>query len=99
MTRPVPIPERAYRPSNGTEGDIFQAHWCENCRRESEAHPCKILTSTMAFNIGDPEYPKEWIYSDSGEPTCTAFSDKHAPQRPYRCRKTIELFPMPEREA
>ena len=67
---------RPYRPSNGTEGDIFQAAWCANCARSNYDNPdlaCVIELQAMAHRISDPEYPREWQYSNAGVPQCTAF--------------------------
>lgn len=66
-----------YVPSNGTEGEIVYENWCANCKkdaafREDQNKPgCDILSRTMAFGIGDPQYPEEWTYKDGG-PKCTA---------------------------
>jgi len=30
----------------------------------------------MIYEIGDPQYPKQWIYKD-GKPTCTSFRSKN----------------------
>lgn len=82
---------RPYRPANGTEGMIFDDAWCSRCEHdrhwretgddaESEALPCPILSSAFLFNIGDPEYPAQWIEDDvewptSSNPRCTAFQE------------------------
>ena len=71
-----------YRPSNGTEGEIFMAAWCERCKRD-EGFPesgCQIIADSMAFAVKDPRYPKEWMY-DEGDvfgttARCTAFEVK-----------------------
>lgn len=77
-----------YRPSNGTEGEFFYHNWCEHCGKElisvdplDYSGACEILTRTMFFEIGDPEYPKEWVAElddDTGyeEPKCTAFQKR-----------------------
>jgi len=67
---------KPYRPSNGTEGEIFMEKWCERCMLDTEDNPCEILTSTLAFEIDDPEYPKEWRYDFDGRPMCTKFMAK-----------------------
>lgn len=64
---------KLYRPSNGTEGCGFIECWCDLCEHEQGNRQCKILTNTMAYDIKDKEYPKEWIYADNGLPICTAF--------------------------
>ena len=70
-----------YQPSNGTEGEGFTEGLCAHCKRDrafrrnpDAEEGCDILSRTMAFSIGDAEYPKEWIWK-GGEPTCTAFDD------------------------
>ena len=51
-----------YQPSNGTEGEIFQAQWCERCQKDRfESKPCGILGRTMAYEVNDRRYPKEWV--------------------------------------
>jgi hypothetical protein len=68
-----------YRPSNGTEGEMFQEHYCAKCIHDDyeRGKICHILARTMPYNIGDPEYPTEWIIDDDAEPIdlgyCTAF--------------------------
>ncbi len=88
-----------YQPSNGTEGECFQAEWCERCKRDQafradpdSAEGCPILTNTMAYDIGDPEYPAEWIETEGGESKCTAFDRIGTPDVPPRCTETTDLF-------
>ena len=67
-----------YRPSNGTEGEIFAEEWCDNCiydDAENERY-CPIFNASMAYLIDDPKYPREWIYDENGEPMCTKFEHK-----------------------
>jgi len=73
-------PVRLYRPSNGTEGDCFMGAFCDQCVRntwddETRTGGCDILMRTMAYDVDDPEYPREWNYGPHG-PSCTAFSSK-----------------------
>lgn len=58
-----------YRPSNGTEGEIFMKCFCSRCSREEG---CTIWLDTMTYDTDDPEYPPEWIYQGK-EPVCTAY--------------------------
>ena len=93
-----------YRPSNGTEGDIFRANWCERCKRDQlyqqtglGEHGCQILAATFMLDVTDPDYPKEWRrqISDTGWPgaaECTAFEDVSTPDKPERCEHTIDMF-------
>lgn len=67
---------RLYQPSNGTEGEGFIDEFCMHCvhcNPDPEGKKqCNILMRSLAFSIGDPEYPTEWIYNDKDQPTCTA---------------------------
>ncbi len=86
-------PEK-YRPSNGTEGDIFQAEWCYQCARfqdpETEEY-CPILGATFTLDIENPEYPEEWSYDDQEKPCCTAFLNHGEPVK-VRCSRTEDMF-------
>ena len=68
---------RLYRPSNGTEGQIFQEQWCDRCRR-GQGDGCRILSDSMAFDTSDKEYPSELRY-ENDMPICTAFRDVNIP--------------------
>lgn len=90
-----------YRPSNGTEGEIFMDYYCCNCEHEwdNEEEACDILGRSGAFDVDDPNYPEEWTYNDEGKPTCTAFELKDGEyQRKYRCEKTIDMFNNKDKE-
>lgn len=68
---------KKYRPSNGSEGADFMSEFCDRCQRDAAfqdgtGDSCQIAAATMAYNIADPEYPKEWIEDERG-PRCTAF--------------------------
>ena len=95
-----------FRPSNGTNGETFQSDWCDRCLLERPAREdyeetlrngggCAILLRTMAFDIGDENYPTEWTYDrKTGEPKCTAFiRDVGQAVVEPRCDKTLEMFP------
>ena len=67
-----------WRPSNGTEGDIFMRHWCNGCQRDADyraevGDSCPIICNAMVYDTDDPNYPAEWRYGDDGQPLCTAF--------------------------
>lgn len=64
---------KPYRPSNGLEGDLFRQAFCGNCIRWNEDVGCRIAHDTMDYCKDDPEYPREWIYGDDGQPKCTAY--------------------------
>lgn len=65
---------KPYRPSNGTEGMYFMEEHCFQCIHENpdpyKKPKCHIMTLSMAYDLNDPEYPKEWCYVDD-KPTCT----------------------------
>jgi hypothetical protein len=62
---------RRWRPSNGTEGELFRAAFCDRC--EHGRIRCTIEGATFAHQVNDPEYPNEWQFGADGQPTCTAF--------------------------
>lgn len=80
-----------YRPSNGTEGDIFMDKFCFNCKNNPEENPCLILRDSLAYHIDNPHYPKEWIEDEKGE-RCTAFQDIDDLDVTPRCEKTTDMF-------
>lgn len=94
---------KLYRPSNGTEGDIFISQWCCNCARDksfsegvdvdlcSADEICQIINKTMAYDIDHEEYPREWQYNAKGAPICTAFRQTGENVK-YRCEKTLDMF-------
>jgi|GEM_PF-2199791 len=59
-----------YRPSNGTDGELFFNKFCDRCFDEPA---CDILHLTMILDEDDPSYPQEWQYGEDGQPVCTAF--------------------------
>lgn len=69
--------ENSYRPSNGTEGMIFEEHFCYKCIHDNPDpnHPkkCEIIVRALCFYPTDPEYPHEWRYDSLGHPTCTNY--------------------------
>lgn len=101
MAEATPQPVK-FRPSNGTEGDIFFANWCHQCARDkamsegkdydecTDDEMCKIIGASMSYDITDAEYPPEWIRKD-GIPTCTAFV-KAGESIPLRCELTVDMF-------
>ena len=72
---------KSYRPSNGTEGEMFMAQWCYRCIKENG---CTILTGAM---VG--KQPKQWVRNP--DPQCTSFQDHRRPTN-YRCKQTADLF-------
>lgn len=83
-----------YRPSNGSEGCVFEGHFCDRCEkqaafrraedagRDPSRHDCRILVAAHINDEDDPDYPKEWVHDAEGFPTCTAFE----PERPREKR-------------
>src|SRR6202012_2792597 len=71
---------KPYRPSSGTEGMWFADTFCSHCIHGKYEHtgdvkdnPCEIITASFMCDLSDPLYPKEWVYGDDGNPTCTAW--------------------------
>jgi hypothetical protein len=93
-----------YRPSNGTEGDLFFASWCAECERDKvlcnqidfddapDGDLCPIIGLSFLHNVEDAEYPQEWQYGKDGQPCCTAFVAKGQPIPPERCKHTVDMF-------
>lgn len=83
---------RPYRPSNGTEGDLFMAEWCQQCAlADYDGTGCTIQLRALAHDIYDPEYPAEWNFTIGGYPQCSAFAGDPPPEP--RCDKTPDMFP------
>ena len=68
-------PGQKYRPSNGSEGEMFRARWCAECKHDDydAGRYCEILGATLCLMADDPDYPQEWTFDDDGHPICTAF--------------------------
>lgn len=63
---------KPYLPANGTEGDIFEARWCERCTQENDDYGIWCDIHSLALR---GEQPKEWIYYEN-KPMCTAFKKR-----------------------
>lgn len=71
-------PGETWRPSNGTEGELFTGTYCNRCKHDAEHRDdtgagCGILIRTWAYEIDDPKYPTEWQIGTDGQPMCTEF--------------------------
>lgn len=70
---------RPYRPSNGSEGEWFQARFCDQCARDAEyrqtqENGCEILANALCFGGDESGFPNEWVEDDDGQnQRCTAF--------------------------
>lgn len=74
MNKAVKTLYRPYRPSNGTEGMIFEEQFCDRCVKNDPEKGCEIQLNAFCYQIDDPQYPKEWIEDGNLEnPRCTAF--------------------------
>lgn len=69
---------KKFKPSNGTEGDMFISMWCDECVHDANdtLATCDILLLSMVWGTEDPEYPKEWTFDDDGQPICTNFNER-----------------------
>lgn len=67
-----------YRPANAAETDAFYQAFCFKCTRDNYAqkNSCPILACTMAFDVGDQNYPLEWRSDGPLGPRCTSFEAK-----------------------
>jgi hypothetical protein len=62
---------------------MFMVRWCEHCVKDADpSDPCSVVGCAFLFEVGDPDYPKEWQYGPDGQPECTAFIDRDVPPRP-----------------
>jgi len=64
---------KPYQPSNGSEGMMFMAEFCDRCKRDRDfqlylvgkgpmAEGCEISARALIYRVEDPEYPKEWVW-------------------------------------
>ena len=72
---------KLYRPSNGSEGEMFRDRWCDHCTKDDYDNEvyCPILSSSMCFETSDKNYPRELKHDEKGQPCCTAFESKGTP--------------------
>jgi hypothetical protein len=68
----------------------FMDRFCDRCEKDARYREttdgedgCPIAAASMLYEVGDPEYPKEWIVDDDGlsNPRCTAFEEELSPER------------------
>ncbi|MBS0367598.1 MAG: hypothetical protein JSS57_00190 [Proteobacteria bacterium] len=79
-----------YRPSNGTEGEIFIGSWCGLCAVDMRS--CKIVEATFNYEEDAAEYPAEWKIGVNGQPLCAAYRNAlDEPVKP-RCPATVDMF-------
>ena len=88
---------RPYRPSNGTEGMCFTETFCDRCEKDARYREtndgedgCPLLAASMLYDIGEAEYPSEWIEDERG-PRCTAFELEGTPEERARRVELEEL--------
>jgi len=77
---PFTAPEKAgqpYRPSNGTEGTMFEEMFCGQCIHDEGPHGCPLAALANAFDLDDAEFPRDkWVHDENGSPKCTDFEPK-----------------------
>jgi hypothetical protein len=78
MSYRIPEAAKPYRPSSGSEGEMFRAAFCDRCVHDVNSD-CGILLRTLVHLPDDEEYPKEWTHDAEGEPTCTKFEAVSSP--------------------
>lgn len=69
-----------YKPSNGTEGEIFFSKFCYRCKNyvydeETGSDDCilNLILAAEINDIDDPDYPDQWTYDKDNKPTCLEF--------------------------
>lgn len=67
-----------YRPSNGTEGELFQAEQCGPCRKRSW---CKIILRSHAYDVDHPSYPRDLLVGADGWGYCARRDTGRSPPR------------------
>jgi hypothetical protein len=71
-----------YRPSNGTEGMIFESNWCEQC---CICYICRhIRDINFCYDIEDPQYRGDKWVRVNGQPTCLSFHSLKNRKSPVR---------------
>ena len=71
---------KPYQPSNGTEGMMFEAEFCDICLVDEKyrqtldgTYGCRILDFAMMREPTDKDYPNQWTHDKEGKPICTGF--------------------------
>jgi len=69
-----------FRPSNGTDGEIFMCDFCYHCINEKWIHDqkegdkkCEILSKMILLDTDNKNYPEELTYDTEDYPICTAY--------------------------
>ena len=75
---PIHMPQcvgKLFRPSNGTEGEMFMEQYCYSCIHDKypDEPYCDIIADTYNYSLSHPMYPKEWVFGEDGYPECTKF--------------------------
>jgi hypothetical protein len=93
-----------WRPSNGTEGAVFQESWCANCQRDKwmngsmdieqcgDGDLCQIIGNAEAYDVDHRLYPDEWQYDKDGQPCCIAYVEADSQIPEPRCANTSDMF-------
>ena len=78
MSYPLYKPDKSragqpYMPSNGTEGMVFTAAWCDTCIHQHPNPEKKPQCVDVQLKSMIGEQPPEWIYNHDGKPICTKY--------------------------
>lgn len=92
------LPGEQYTPSNGTEGTLFFAAWCEQCARDrsmregesvDECDDDELCPIIARAYLGKAV---EWRRLPNADTICTAFRHmEDEPEKP-RCTATVDMF-------
>ena len=76
---PLERKEVPWRPANATEAEDFEMVWCDGC---VAADGCSIREAAELFELGDPQYPPEWVCeaADVEPPNYTARCTAYRPE-------------------
>ncbi len=69
---------KSYRPSNGTEGWIFEENWCCQCGTNESI---RDVQCDININALFGEQPKEWVYDENNNPSCAAWTERSVEQK------------------
>lgn len=87
------LANKPYRPSNGAEGRVFMAHFCQNCVREDREIEdyCPIATAALVFSEHEEGYPTEWRHDFRGRPECSAYKPLSFDEERRRAERPLPL--------
>ena len=86
-------------PCNGTEGEIFEGAWCDTCKKDKghredpDNNPGCITLIDEFMDKSTGRWKRVSSGRYGGRLVCLDFVHENTPDAPYRCDKTIDMFP------